>query len=242
MAFSEKIFEGKYLYYKDGNQYSEELFSLEREDKTNGNYTFTSEILSRVTTGEFLKVYTDYELTSRMEPLNVRVKRSLGKNKSTERYFIDQKDKVVSYTFDGRNGYHDFEKIVNGKFHIATPSFCTSALMTQMRKLDPVQRTPYNVITSQNIWEYNEPFKENIIFIELMSLEPVHFKINDNELSATFVNFYEDDRDEKEPSPGTAFYLSKHFNIPYKAEFPGGIEVVVDKLKILEAKEYKNMF
>lgn len=242
MAFSEKIFEGKYLYYKDGNQYSEELFHLEREDKSNGNYTFSSEILSRVGTGEFLKVYTDYELTSKMDPLNVRIKRSLGKNKSTERYFIDQKDKIVSYTFDGRNGYHDFEKVVNGKFHIATPSFCTSALMTQMRKLDPVQRTPYNVLSSQNIWEYVGPFQENIIFIELKSHEPVEFKINDNELSATLCHFYEDDRNSKTPAVGNPFYLSKHFNVPYKAEFPGGIEVVVDKLKILEAKEYKNMF
>ncbi len=242
MAFSEKIFEGKYLYYKDGNQYSEELFSLGREDKTYGNYTFSSEILSRVGTGEFLKVYTDYELTSKMEPLNVRVKRSLGKSQSTERYFIDQKDKTVSYNFDGRNGYFDYEKVINGKFHIATPSFCTSALMTQMKKLDPVQRTPYKVLSSQNIWEYVAPFQENIIFIELKSHEPVQLKINNNELSATLCHFYEDDRDSKTPAIGNPFYLSKHFNIPYKAEFPGGLEVVVDKLKILEAKEYKNMF
>lgn len=242
MAFSEKIFEGKYLYFKDGNQYSEELFSLEREDKSNGNYTFSSEILSRVTTGEFLKVYTDYELSSRMDPLNVRIKRHLGKNKSTERYFIDHKDKLVSYTFDGRNGYHEFEKVVNGKFHIATPSFCTSALMTLMRKVDPVQKTPYTILTSPNIWEYHGPFQENIIFIELKSHEPVEFKINNNQLSATLCHFYEDDRELNNPATPTAFYLSKHFNIPYKAEFQEGIEVRIDKLKILEAREYKNMF
>lgn len=242
MAFSEKILEGKFLYFKNGNQYSEEFFSVEREDKANGNYTFSSEILSRVTTGEFLKIYTDYELTFNMDPLNVRVKRSLGKSKSTERYFIDQKDKNVTYTFDGRNGYHDYEKIVNGKFHIATPSFCTSALMTLMRKIDPVQPTPYTILTSQNFWEYHAPFQENIIFIELKSHEPEIITINNNELSATLCHFYKDDRDSKTPATPTAFYISKHFSIPYKAVFADGIEVRVDTLKILEAREYKNMF
>lgn len=242
MAFTEKILEGKFLYTKDGNQYSEELFTVEREDKINGNFTFSSEILSRVSTGEFLKVYVDYELTSLMDPLNVRIKRALGKNKSTERYYINQTDKIVSYTFDGRSGYYDFEKVVNGKFTIGTPAFCTSAIMTLMRKIDPVQRTSYVVLSTDNIWNYQSPFKENIIFVELKSHEPVELMINDNELSATMCHFIEDDRDKAKTPPPASFYLSKHFNIPYKAEFPGGIEVIIDKLKVLEAKEYKNMF
>lgn len=242
MAFSEKILEGKFLYFKDGNQYSEEFFTLEREDKTNGNFTFSSEILSRVQTGEFLKIYTDYELTSKMDPLNAKVTRSLGKNKSTERYYIDQKDKIVTYTFDGRDGYNDFEKIVNGKFHIATPSFCTSALMTLMRKIDPVQRTPYLVLSSQNIWEYTGPFEESLVFVELKSHEPETIVVNNNELTATLCHFFEDDRDSKIPAEPSAFYLSKHFSIPYKAIFQGGIEIRVQKLKIIEKMDYKAMF
>lgn len=240
MAFSEQILEGKFLYYKGKNQYSEELFKLEKEDKTNGNYTFSSEILSRVATGEFLKVQVEYELTNQLDPLNVRIKRFLGENSSTERYYVDQNSKTVSYSFDGRDGHNDFEKIVSGKFTIGTPAFCTSAIMTLMKKIDSVQKTQYLIVSSNNIWEYTAPFSENSLHVELKSNEPVQIEINGNELSATLCHFIEDI--DTEQKPYGEFYLSKHFNIPYKAIFPGDIKVIIDRLKITERANYKKFF
>ena len=34
MSFKEKLVEGKYLYFKDNNQYSEETFLVSTEEKT----------------------------------------------------------------------------------------------------------------------------------------------------------------------------------------------------------------
>jgi hypothetical protein len=243
MAFSEKILEGRYLYLKNSQQYSEENFTLEREDKNNGNYTFTAEILSRVSTGEFLKVMIDYEVTHQFEPLNIRIKRMLGQNQSTERYSLDSKEKILSYSFDGRNGHYEFEKSMTGRFHISTPAFCTSTLMTLFKKIDPVQRTAYNVISSSNIWDYNTPFHEHTIWMELKSPTPVELTINNKELQANLVHVIEDENGQpKQGKDFSIFYLSKNFNLPYKATFGEDVEVVVDKLKILEVRDYKKMF
>lgn len=237
MSFEEKLLEGKYFYFKNGAQYSEESFQITKEDKSQGNYTFSSEILSRVSTGEFLKVYVDYELSHQFDPMNVRIKRSLGNRKSTERYIIDQKDKNIYYSFDGANGHHEEERAVHARTHIATPAFLTSTLMTQIKKIDTTQVTPYTVITSQNLWSFDGPFIESDIYVDLKSLDPVELNINDNNLLATHCTMFDDQKEKIE----TEFYLSKYFNIPYKAIFPNGIEIKVDKLKTFDV-EYKNMF
>ena len=237
MSFDEKLLDGKYFYFKDGAQYSEEVFKITREDKPQGNYTFKSEILSRVSTGEFLKVYVDYEVSHHFEPLNVQVKRSLGRRKSTERYIIDTKDRSVYYSFDGADGHNEMERIVTAKAHIATPSFLTSALMTQTKRIDSTKVTRYAIITSQNLWSYESPFIESEVYVDLKSLVPVELEINGKTLTGTHCIMFEGEKNKFE----TDFYLSKYFNIPYRAVFPNGIEVRIETLKTYEV-EYKNMF
>lgn len=237
MSFDEKLLDGKYLYFKDGAQYSEEVFKITKEDKSQGNYTFSSEILSRVATGEFLKVYVDYEVSHQFDPLNVRIKRSLGKRKSTERYILDPKERNLYYSFDGADGHNEMENVIAPKAHIATPAFLTAALMTKIKRLDSTQVTQYAIITSQNLWSYEAPFTEGQVYVDLKSLDPVELELNGNKISATHCTMFEGEKNEFE----TDFFLSKYFNIPYQAKFPNGIEVRVDKLKTYEV-EYKNMF
>ena len=237
MSFDEKLLDGKYLYFKDGAQYSEEVFKVTKESKSQGNYTFSSEILSRVATGEFLKVYVDYELSHQFEPLNVRIKRSLGERKSTERYVFDTKERIVHYSFDGADGHNEMVKVVPAKAHIATPAFLTSTLMTQIKRIDSTQVTQYAIITSQNLWSYESPFSEGQVYVDLKSLDSVELELNGNKISATHCTMFEGEKNEFE----TDFFLSKYFNIPYQAKFPNDIEIRVDKLKTYEV-EYKNMF
>lgn len=235
MSFQEKLIEGKYNYYQDEQIYCEEHFKVFREDKKNGHYNWQAELLSRVETGEFLKVYVDFELNSQFEPLNIRVKRSLGASKSTERFNVDWKEKNVQYTFSADGDTKEYEKVVTGKFHISTPAFSTFMLMTQARKIDPVHRTPYDIISSHNIWNYEGPYVENTIFVELMKLEPVTITVQNQELQASYCRVYDSDKATNPSADGYPVYISKHYQIPYKAEFPNGIRVEIEKLKSYES-------
>ena len=235
MRFQEKIVEGKYNYYQHDQLYCEEHFKLFRQEESRGNYNFNAELMSRVDTGEFLKVFVDYELTHNFEPVNLRIKRTLGANKSTERFSVDLKDKKVRYVFNGKDGIHESERLISGRFHIAAPAFCVSMLMTESRKVDPVHRTSYNIISSENIWEFAETFKESTLYIELMSLEPVTINLHDNEVQATHCNIYEEDKIKNPNAQGHPIYISKHYQIPYKAEFANGIRVEVQNLKNYES-------
>lgn len=241
MGFQEKLLEGKYNYYQNGHIYCEEHFKVFREESKHGNYSFQAELMSRVDTGEFLKIYVDYELNHHFEPLNVKVKRSLGGSKSTEKFSISAKDKNLRYTFQGVDGSHEQEKIVTGKHHIATPAFSTSMLMTQHRKIDPVHRTAYDVLTSNNIWSYESPYHESTVHIELMKLEPVNIRIQGHELQATHCNIYETDKFQNPGASGYPVYVSKYYQIPYLAEFPNGIRIEIERLKNFESG-YSNVF
>ncbi len=242
MSIDEIIIEGKYIFLKDGNQYSEESFSVLSDRSINGNYLYKSEILCRVPSGEFLKINVDYETSNSFDPLKVRVHRSLGENSSTERYEVDQKDKQVFYTFSGMDGVHKFDRNVSGKFHISTPAFVTSTLMTKMKKMSATQATSYNVLSTQNIWTYENHFIENDVYLELKDIgSDFKLKLNDKELVATHCQMSDDAYSSSDKFAPADFYLSKHLNIPYKAEFPGGVEVKIDKLKAFD-NEYKGMF
>jgi len=241
MSFDEKMYEGKFIYSQDNKHYSEETFTVYREDKPQGNYTFSSDILSRVKTGEFLKIHVEYEMTNKFLPTNVQIKRSLGKKKSTERYMFSHKDKEIYYSFNGPTGFHEHTAFVNGHFHIATPAFVTSMTMTQGKKVDPVHRTTYTVLSTNNIWQYEGPFSETHVHIELMSLKPVEVDINGVGLLSTYCQMFTTDEQSTVHEVGTEFYLSKHLGIPYKALFENDISVMVDKFKNLQSN-YGKLF
>jgi hypothetical protein len=241
MSIDEKILEGKYIFLKDGQQYSEEVFSLMMDDSINGNYLYTSEILCRVPSGEFLKINVGYETSNSFDPLSVKVFRSLGDKVSTEQYRIDPKNKQVYYTFSGVDGENSYERNVSGKFHISTPAFVTSTLMTQMKKVSVTQKTLYNVITTSNLWTYENHFIESNIELEQKSLDAVPITLNDKEVMTTHCEMSQVTEENSKKEQAADFYLSKHFNIPYKADFPGDIEVRIERLKVFE-NDYKNMF
>lgn len=241
MAYHEQIYEGKYVYLKDGNQFSEENFSVLQEEKRNGNFLFKSEILSRVSTGEFLKIYVDYELTHQFEPILVKIDRSLGANKSVEIFNINNKERKIDYEFHGRKGIEKMEVMPNSRFHISTPAFVTKLIMTLSRKVDPVHRTGYPLIVSDNIWEVTRRLYEKQIYLENMSTDSVDIRVGKTDLNANFYKMFQYDKTAAIKEEGVPFYLSKHFNLPYKAEFPDGVVIQVEKLKNTESK-YKKMF
>ena len=241
MSIDEKVLEGKYIFLKEGVQYSEESFEVLMDNSINGNYLYKSEILCRVPSGEFLKINVDFETSNSFDPLSVKVFRSLGDKTSTEQYKVDPKDKQVFYSFHGNSDEQTFERNISGKFHISTPAFVTSTLMTQMKKISATQKTLYNVLSTNNIWTYENHFQETAIELELKSLDAVEIKLNDKDLATMHCQIREATNENTKSAEAGDFYLSKHFNIPYKATFPGEIEVKIDRLKTFK-NDYKDMF
>lgn len=241
MSIDEKVLEGKYIFLQNDEQYSEESFTLMREDSINGNFLYQSDILCRVPSGEFLKINVDYETTNSFDPVSVKVFRSLGDKTSTEQYSIDLVDKRVQYTFTNNDNTEVYEKSLTGKFHISTPAFVTSTLMTQMKKISITQKTIYNVITADNIWTYQNPFSESSIEVELRSLDSVEITLNEKALNTTHCQIRELTNENSGATETADFYLSKHFNIPYKAIFPANVEVRIDRLRTFETG-YRSIF
>lgn len=235
MKYQNKVIEGSYQYYQDGTSYSEENFKLLTEDKSQGNYYLKAEVLSRVKTGEFLKIISEYEFNHAFEPLNVSITRTLGDKESKESYLIDQKNKNVRYTFKDEDNSHKYEKIITGKPHFATPCFSGCMMMTLSRKIDAVHKTPYTIITSDNIWDYKAPFYEKEVFVELMSLDPRIIEIGGNELKTTHCKLIES-KDYNASNSGFDIYLSKYYSIPYKIVFSENFYIEVERLKHFENK------
>src|SRR3989338_2330125 len=103
MSLSEQIFNGSYEYYKGSSVYCQENFTVKREDNP-PNIIYSSEILSRAATGEFLKIYVDYEVTPIFDPLNVKIRQSLGEQSTKETYSFNYQSKILSYSFTDNEG------------------------------------------------------------------------------------------------------------------------------------------
>jgi hypothetical protein len=211
----DKIYEGGYTYFRDGQKYSEENFEVYRDDSVMQHHRFKAEVITRVKTGELLKVNTMYLTNKNFEPLEVEIIKTLGPNAVTERYKYNTTDKLLNYHFE-KNGERDhFEKIISTRFAIATPAFSTNMIMLETKKLDPVHKTEYLVITTDNIWDYQGPFKEKRIFVEQKDRE-VEFKIDKKPLSATLCHVFDEKEVNNSEPKSVDYYISKHLSLPYK--------------------------
>jgi hypothetical protein len=237
----EIILEGQYKYLQDSKVYSEENFKLTKEDRVNGEYILEAETLTRTRTGEFLKTTTQYGFTENYHTTNVSVQRTLGPRSSEEKIHVNQREKTCLYTFSADDKKHNQELYFSGYLCFATPCFSASMLMTQMKKIDPVHRTQYSILSSENIWEYTKEVKEHDVYVELQELEPVSIVIANNDLKATHCKLLQVDENGTIATEGHNIYLSKNHSIPYKGIFDGGIVIEIEKLKSFESK-YKNIF
>lgn len=241
MQTHELLLKGKYIYLQDNKPYSEENFILKREDKPNGSFLLESETLTRTRTGEFLKTLTEYGFTANFNTTHVSVRRLLGDKSSVEEIKVNQRQKIATYTFTKDNSKQSNEIYFGAYVHFAAPCFVTSMLMTQMKKIDPVHRTQYSVLTSQNIWDYQGEAEEQSVYVELQEMEPVTIELGGNELKATHCKLLQVDENGTIASSGHDLYLSKYFGIPYRGIFDDNVVIEIDTLKNYESK-YKKMF
>ncbi|MBL7665903.1 MAG: hypothetical protein JNM93_12280 [Bacteriovoracaceae bacterium] len=240
---SEKLFDGHYRYLKDGNEYSQEIFSVTKnlDAKT---IIYSSEILSRVSTGEFLKIKCHYEVNSSWNPTKVNVIKSLGNEFADELYEYDTSSQILKYTFLSDGPAHQVERAIGGKFHISTPAVLTSLLFTMQKRYNSVSRNQYYTVVSVNDWIYEGAPEDRFIYLEYKTGEKEELKINGQSLSSTKCMLYEHDSIHNVKENPVIYYQSKHIGIPYKADLGEGIEVVISNLKEwqTETYEFKDVF
>ncbi|MBI2520122.1 MAG: hypothetical protein HYV97_06885 [Bdellovibrio sp.] len=237
-AKPKKIYRGSFLYQRNGSTYCEEHFEVYKEKKEL-TLNFLSSIMSRVSTGEFLKLMVDYKVSKDYVPLKVTVKKDLGSEKVEENYLYDSKKNIVNYTFKNKRSKHRSQISTSPRFHIFTPAACTSMLFILSKKFDATSKNIYSVISSPNQWEYQHELKLTTVALERVSLTSETINVNGTDLQAIHYRFTEDIKnqaeDEDAPPPATIqVYLSRHQAIPYSLVSDDGTAINIKFLNNLE--------
>ncbi len=223
------LLEGSYFYYEKGTNYSQENFKLiQLNDKQ--NYQVLSEVLSRIETGEFLKITILYEMNAQFLPLHVRIEKSIGNNYALENFKCDHHAGQLHYTFQNSTSQQEFHRPISSRHYIAAPSFATSCLFTLSKKFDTNGRTPVVMLSSANDWSYQSAPNEKIIYADWKIKEVEDYKVNGSDLSASHLMIYQNDSTNADIEQPVSFFVSKHFGIPYQM-IHGDREIRVQNLK-----------
>lgn len=226
---AEIILEGSYHYYDKATTYSQENFKLvfHSEDQS---YHINAEILSRIETGEFLKIIVHYEMNSQFVPYLCRIERSIGNKYAQELYKIDQTNLELLYTFQNSQITQDFKRSINAKHYLTSPAVSTAAIFSLTKKFDATVRTPVTILSSDNDWTYSGPPTEKVIYAEFKTRELSDFKLDGSTLSASHLCLYEFDSSHATAEQPVELFLSKHYSIPYQL-IQGDQKIVIKNLK-----------
>lgn len=223
------LLEGSYFYYEKGVNYSQENFKLvQLADKQ--SFQVIAEVLSRIETGEFLKINVLYEMNAQFHPVHVRIEKSIGNNYALENFRIDYLGGQLHYQFQDSRTQQEFHRPVTTRHYLSAPSFATSTLFTQSRKFDPTGRTPVTFVSSSNDWSYQSPPNEKIVYAEWKMKDMDDYKIGGTGLTASHLLVYQNDSTNADVEQPVSFYVSKHFGIPYQM-IHGEREIRVQNLK-----------
>lgn len=226
---AEIILEGSYLYFQKEVNYSQENFKLVNFPDSQ-QYHIYAEILSRIETGEFLKVIVHFEMNHSFHPTFLRIEKSLGNRYAQEVFKFDIADQVLNYTFQTSKGTQDFTRSLSAKHYITSPAFSTAGIFTLSKKLDATGRTAIALVGSQNEWTYVSPPEEKIVYAEFKTREVLDFKLNNTPLSASHLCLYEFDTSSMTTETPVEIFLSKHYGIPYQL-IQGDQKIVIKNLK-----------
>lgn len=226
---AQTLLEGSYLFYEKGVNYSQESFKF-IHDPDLQQFHLVSEILSRVETGEFLKILVRYEMNHHYIPIHIRVEKNMGNQNSLETYTVDTTEQELSYSFQNTHGTQDYRRPLNARHYLTTPAFATSAFFTLSKKFDQTGRTPIVFLSSPNDWSYEGPLEEKIIYGEFKVRDSEEFKINDKELDAYHLFLYEHPASEHSDEEPVNLFISKHHGLPYEL-IHGDKKIIAKSLK-----------
>jgi hypothetical protein len=225
----EILLQGTYLYYEKDVNYSQEEFRFMRMPDAQ-SYQFNAEILSRVESGEFLKIKVRYEMNNFFTPQSVQIEKSLGTKYAKETFRIEPLTLEMLYTFEGSQSSHDFKRTVSTKHYLTSPAFCTTAAFTLTNKFNSQERTPITLISSVNEWNFETNPIDKVIFAEFKSRDVQDFKVLGKSLSASHLCLFENDSSYPNAEDPVELFLSKHYSVPYQMNY-GDLKIVVKNLK-----------
>jgi hypothetical protein len=226
---AEILLEGSYLYFNKDHNYSQENFKFVQFPESQMFHIY-SEILSRIETGEFLKMMIRFEMNYHYQPLFVRIEKSLGNRYCQEVFKYDQHDQELQYTFQNSQKTQEFKRPLNSKHYLTTPAFATSVIWTLSKKFDATGRTPVTLVSTHNMWDYEHPPEEKLVFAEFKTRDLQDFKINNAPLSASHLCVYENDSSSVNVESPVEIFISKHYAIPYQM-IHGDQKIVIKNLK-----------
>lgn len=226
---AEIILEGSYQYFNKDQNYSQENFKLVQFTDSQ-TYHIYSEILSRIETGEFLKMMIRYEMNAHYVPYFVRIEKSLGNRYAQEVFSLDVTNQELKYTFQNAQNTQEFSRPLSAKHYLTSPSFATSAIFTLSKKFDATGRTPITFVSSHNEWSYEAPPEERVVFAEFKTRDLQDFKINNAPLSASHLCIWEMDSSTIHLEDPVEIFISKHYAIPYQM-IHGDQKIVIKNLK-----------
>lgn len=238
---NEKLFEGTYQYFQQGQNYSQENFTVEQNEET-GDIIFHSEIMSRVETGEFFKMQVHYLLNQFYVPQVLTIEKSLGDKLSREAFEVDPTAQILRYTFKSAHSSHTVERpFSTTKHYLSSPCFVTSALFTMTKKIDTTARTPVHFVTPKTGWEFIGPPDDKIMWVDLKTHDTEELEVGGMPLTASQFELHDEDALSGNVTSGAQLWVSKHYAIPYQLEEKDGAKIVIRRLKKLK-KNLEKMF
>ncbi len=226
---AEILLEGSYLYYQKEVNYSQESFKLVHLPEAQSFHIY-AEVLSRIETGEFLKIIVRFEMNLHYTPLFARIEKSIGNKYAQEVYKVDLTNQELHYTFQNSQSTQEFTRPFSAKHYLTSPAVSTSALFTLSRKFDATGRTPVVLISSNNDWVYQAPPTEKVVYAEFTTRDLPDFKLHGNSLSAGHLCLYEYDSSHAIAEEPVELFISKHYAIPYQL-IKGDQKIVIKNLK-----------
>jgi len=236
----QKLYRGAYDYSRNNNVYTEETFDVYRDKKEMG-LNFVAQTISRVSTGELLNIHVDYTVNKDFIPVKVFIDKTLGNEHVKESYVFNSKTNVITYKFKSAEEDETHEFTTSPKFHIATPTVCTSMLFLKSKKVDATSKTYFNTIISKNQWKFEEPPTTKSLGVERLSLSSENLNLDGSTVSAMeykiFEQFSEESDAEENMNDFLRVYISPHVTIPYLVKSEEGTKMQVRYLNNLSEAE-----
>ncbi len=233
------IYKGAYDYFQEKRKYAEETFEIYK-DPQNHILTFKTEVSGRAPNGEFLLIHVIYSITERFSPIAVQVKKTMGKQITSEEFLFDHTTNTMRYHFQSDKMLGEINIATKQRMHISTPSICTSLLFLKSKRFQNSAINTYKTLISDNQWDLNYNLRLEDISVERISATPVNLILKDQNIQAMVYRLskfeYEDSSSKNQPKEKQYldFYLSKHLTIPYKIEDP-------NEGKILEMRYFNSL-
>lgn len=231
----EKIYRGSFNYSKNDVIYAEETFDVYRLKKDH-NLAYISESIIKLPTGEILYINVEYVISKDLLPVFVMVEKSIGRNLARETYKYNIKNNTLDYTFHcSKNGDHNEIIALAPRYHIATPTAATTILFIKTKKFDSNGKNYYNILQSQNHWDFREVPSFKLVLLERENVSMEKLIIESQEVLATVYKLYEDlpDMPNGKKHPHITIHLSPHASIPYLVTSEDGVRIQIKYLNDL---------